>query len=67
MALPTVKESLVVKNFKRLELCIEPEKKPLLKALLKMKGKNTKFDLEQIYKIHNEIFTKESLIETLYE
>jgi hypothetical protein len=64
---PFVKENIIAKNFKRLELCVVTEKKPLLKSLIRMKAKNTKFDLEQIYNMNKEMFTKEKLFEKLYE
>ena len=67
MALPSVKGNIIAKNFKRLELCVEAEKKPLLKSLIKIKTKHPKFDLEQIYNMHKEMFTKEKLLEKLYE
>jgi len=60
-------ENLVKVNFKRLENCIEEDKKPILKALVKMKTKNQEFDLEQIYNMDKAIFTKEKLLELLYD
>jgi len=60
-------ENIVNVNFKRLERCIEEDKKPLLKALIKMKAKHPKFDLEQIYNLNKSMFIKEKLLERLYE
>ena len=64
---PLVKENIIAKNFKKLESCVVTEKKPLLKSLIRMKAKNTKFDLEQIYNMNKEMFTKKKLLEKLYE
>ena len=41
--------------------------KPILKALIKMKSKHRKFALSEIHKISPEMFTKEKLLERLYE
>lgn len=54
-------------NFKRLEKCVEKDKKPLLKALIKMKAKHLEFDLEQIYNLNPSMFSQEKLLEILYE
>lgn len=64
-----IKEDVVRVNFKRiLKLsCVEEDKKPLLKALIKIKAKNPEFDLEQIYNLNADIFTPEKLMEKLYE
>lgn len=64
---PFVRENIIAKNFKRLELCVVKEKRPLLKSLIRMKAKNTKIDLEQIYNMNKEMFTKKKLLEKLYE
>lgn len=66
LIVPFVKDNIIAKNFKRLELCVEKEEKPLLKSLIKMKAENS-FDLEQIYNMNREMFTKEKLLERLYE
>jgi len=39
----------------------------LLKALIKIKAKNPEFDLEQIYNMNKPMFTKEKLLEKLFE
>jgi hypothetical protein len=67
MAIPSVRANIVAKNFKRLEESVETEKKPLLKSLIKLKVKNLKFELEPIYEMHKDMFTKEKLLERLYE
>lgn len=41
--------------------------KPLLKALIKIRAKNTEFDLKQIYEFNKDMFTKEKLMERLCE
>lgn len=61
------KEDIVNLNFKRLERCVEEDKKPFLKALIKMKAKHPKFDLEQIYNLNPSMFTPKKLLERLYE
>jgi hypothetical protein len=43
------------------------EEKLLLKALIKMQSENTEFTLTEIYTMYPEIFTKEKLLERLYE
>jgi len=63
-----VGEGNVVKvNLKRFENCVEQNEKTLLKALIKMKVKNPKIDLEEIYKMNKSLFSKEKLLERLYE
>jgi len=42
------------------------DEKPILKALIKLRSRNPKMDLERISKMHPEMFTKEKLLETLY-
>lgn len=54
-------------NLKRLGLCVEADKKPLLKTLLKMKARNKEISLEQIYNAERSVFSKQKLIEKLYE
>jgi hypothetical protein len=62
------REEVVVRvNFKILEVCVEESSRPLLKALLKMKAKNERFDLERIYNFNKDMFTKEKLMERLCE
>jgi hypothetical protein len=67
LALPTVKEDIVSANFRRLKSKVKNEEEPLLKSLIELKVKNLKFDLEQIYNMHKKMFTKEKLLEKLYE
>jgi hypothetical protein len=43
------------------------DEKPLLKALIKIKSENEEFDLERIYNMNSSMFTKEKLLERLYE
>lgn len=59
--------SIVEVNFKRLEKCVRENQKPLLKALIKIKAKHTEFDLKQIYSMNASMFTKEKLLEKLYD
>jgi hypothetical protein len=42
------------------------DEKPILKALIKLRNRNSKTDLERISKLHPEMFTKEKLLEILY-
>jgi uncharacterized protein YajQ (UPF0234 family) len=67
-------ETVVEANFKRMvKLCsdegkkLEENEKPLLKALIKTKVKHREFDLEQIYNMNPSMFTREKLLEILYE
>ncbi|MCJ7430051.1 hypothetical protein MUO83_02390 [Candidatus Bathyarchaeota archaeon] len=60
-------ENIVRTNFNRLEKCVEDNNKPLLKALIKTKAKNREFGLEQIYNMNPSMFTREKLLERLYE
>jgi hypothetical protein len=62
-------ESIVIVNFKRMvkKNSVEENKKPLLKALIKMKAQNREFNLEQIYNMNKDIFTEEKLLEKLYK
>jgi hypothetical protein len=41
--------------------------KPLLKVLIKIRAKNTEFDLKQIYEFNKDMFTPEKLMERLCE
>ena len=41
--------------------------KMIIKALIKLKGRNADFSLETLSKLHPEMFTKERLLEFLYE
>lgn len=61
-----LEENVVDVNFKRFEKSVEENEKPLLKALIKIKAKNREFDLEQIYKMNEAMFSKEKLLERLY-
>jgi len=62
-----MEENVVDANFERLEKDVKKDEKPLLKALIKIKAKNLEFDLEQIYNQNKSMFTKEKLLERLYE
>lgn len=63
----SIEETVVDINFKRLGMCVDKNKQPLLKALIKMKFKNPKFRLEQIYKMNKSMFSPEKLLKRLYE
>jgi hypothetical protein len=65
--IPFGKENIVEKNFQRMEKNVKENETPLLKALIRIKAKNPEFDLEQIYNMHKDMFTKEKLLEKLYE
>jgi uncharacterized protein YacL len=66
--IPFSKENIIERNFQRMEKNIkENDKKPLLKALIRIKAKELEFDLEQIYHMHKDMFTKEKLLEQLYD
>jgi len=39
---------------------VEENEKPMLKALIKIKAENREFNLEQIYNMHKDMFTKEN-------
>jgi len=43
-----------------------PNEKILLKALIKIKAKNLEFELEELYNVDDTFFTKEKLLERLY-
>jgi hypothetical protein len=43
------------------------EEEPLLKALIKMKSERMEFTLSEIYEIDPEMFSKEKLLERLYD
>ena len=58
---------LIRRNYKRLSKSVTENQKPLLKALIKMKAKNSKTKLEQIYNLNEPMFRKEKLLERLYE
>jgi hypothetical protein len=64
---PFMGENIVDVNFRRLEKCVEEDERPLLKGLIKIKAKNTEFDLEQIYKMNPSMFSRERLLEILYD
>ena len=59
----------IATNYKRLskDKIVNENNKPLLKALIKMKTKENKISLRQIYNMNKDMFTKEKLLETLYE
>lgn len=67
--IPSIEEKVIdamyrnaVKKFK-----VRQDDDPLLKALIKMKSQNNEFALAEICKISPEMFTKEKLLERLYE
>lgn len=60
-------EHIVEVNFRRFGMGEEENRRPLLKALIKMKVKHQEFNLEQIYAMNKTIFTREKLLERLYE
>ncbi len=64
---PFMEENVVDRNFSRLGKCVGKDEKPLLKALVKIKAKHREFDLEPIYNMNKDMFTKEKLLERLYE
>jgi hypothetical protein len=57
------KENIIRINFEN----VKKNEKPLLKALIKIKAKNPEFDLEQTYNMNKPMFTKEKLLEKLFE
>lgn len=63
------RESIVEANFdKALKLRqFNPNERILLKALIKIKAKNSEFELEELYDKDKAIFTKEKLLERLCE
>jgi hypothetical protein len=46
---------------------MDEDEKPILKALIKIRSKNTKFPLEQIINMHPTMFNKDKLTEKLYD
>lgn len=60
-------DTIIRGNYKRLGKDIKEDQKPSLKALIKLKTRNLEFDLEQIYNMNKSMFTKEKLLEILYE
>jgi hypothetical protein len=56
-------------NYKKLskDKTVNKSNSHLLKSLIKMKSKQKDISLEQIYNEHPEMFTKEKLLEKLYE
>lgn len=64
---PFLEDSVVNINFKRGSRCVEGDEKPLLRALIKMKARHQETDLEQIYTMNKDMFTREKLLEKLYE
>jgi hypothetical protein len=63
---PATRFKLYEINFRRLEKFVKEDEKPLLWALIEIKG-HIPFALEQIYKIHKEMFIKEKLMERLLD
>jgi hypothetical protein len=60
-------ETLIERNYDRIGKKTNDDQKPLLKELIKMKAKNKEFNLEQIYHMNEDMFTKDKLLEKLYE
>jgi len=58
---------LVDRFFKKVGVCVEEEKKPLLKALIVMRYRQRQFRLSEIYKIQRSLFESEKLLSILYE
>ena len=67
--LPSFQDRFMDINYHNAVKAFKPnkEEKPLLKALIKMKSENTEFSLVEISKICPKMFTKEKLLEKLYE
>jgi len=65
----SVFETRILRNYVAISKNEEESNKPLLKALVEMKAKNERFDfkLEQIFNMNPYMFTKEKLLERLYE
>lgn len=63
----SLEDTVIRRSYERLGKNVEENQKPLLKALIKMKVKNPKFDLDQIYNLDNSMFSNEKLLERLYE
>lgn len=65
----SVFETRTLRNYLAISKNEEESNKPLLKALVEMKAKNERLDfkLEQIFKMNPSIFTKERLLERLYD
>jgi len=60
------KERLINCRYGKMKKLVDGDKKPLLKALIKMKQQNTEFSLEQAYKLNPDLFTQKNLIAVLY-
>jgi GNAT superfamily N-acetyltransferase len=66
--LNSLRETRIERNYVVISKKEEKRSKPLLKALIKMKAENDEFCLEQqIYNMNPSMFTKEKLLERLYE
>jgi hypothetical protein len=65
----SVFETRTLRNYVVISKNEEKSNKPLLKALVEMKAKNARFDfkLEQIFNMNPSMFTKEKLLERLYD
>jgi hypothetical protein len=65
----SVFETRTLRNYLAISKNEEESNKPLLKALVEMKAKSERFDfkLEQIFNMNPSMFTKEELLERLYE
>jgi hypothetical protein len=65
----SIEEDFIDMNYDRAvkKFNVSEDDKPFLKALIKMKSEKKEFTLSEICKISPEIFTKEKLMERLYE
>jgi GNAT superfamily N-acetyltransferase len=63
----SIPETCAERNYVRISKTEEENDKPLLRALIKMKTQNINFKLERIYNMNPSMFTKEKLLEILYE
>lgn len=63
----TEEKNIIDVNLKRMWAFPNNDERPIFKALIIMKFKNKEFTLEQIYNMHREMFTKEKLLEMLYQ
>jgi GNAT superfamily N-acetyltransferase len=64
----SILETRIERNYMAISKNEEERNKPLIKALVKMKAENAEFCLEQqIYNMNPSMFTKEKLLERLYD
>jgi hypothetical protein len=69
IVIQTGKENEIEKRYERAITSrkFKDKEKPIIKALIKIRSTNEEFNLEQIYNMHSKMFTKEKLLEKLYE